>query len=166
MEPNMSRFSSLFAPIRRGLLERAKNSALIDPFQPLGNPGQPASPLSLAASVGPSARNRPDDVKKLAAALRSAGLPKRKRPARSADAFNSRMENAVRGFQRRHNLVVDGLLMPKDPTSQALNSSLALTRSMRTPTPPLKGLSGEAFSANARLVRAMMKSTENGIVPN
>ena len=163
----MSKHSSLFSPIRRSLLDRSGRTDPIDPFQPLGNPGRP---LRLSAPVGPAglsgARNRPNDVRRLSMSLADAGLPGAERPPRPTDVFDSPLETAVRSFQRRNRLKVDGLLLPKGPTNQALNRSLALMRSKRTPAPPLSGLSGEAFAANGRLVRAMMKSTEDGLVPS
>ena len=162
----MPRFSSLFTPIRKSLLDRA-TSALIDPFQPLANPGRP---LRLKAPVGlanlAAARNRPDDVLRLATSLADAGLPKAKRPSRPTNVFDSPLETAVCSFQRRNKLKVDGLLTPKGPTNQAINRSIALLQSKRTPAPPLRNLSGAAFAANARLVRAMMGSTEDGILPD
>ena len=63
----------------------------------------------------------------------------------------------MRDFQRQKGLRVDGLLNPGGPTIRALGRVLA--------RPPLKGLLGAAFSANARLVRHLM-TTADGIVPD
>ena len=64
----------------------------------------------------------------------------------------------MRDFQRQKGLKVDGLLNPGGPTIHALGRALAW--------PSLKGLSGAAVSTNARLVRHLMTTTADGIVPD
>ena len=51
----------------------------------------------------------------------------------------------MRDFQHQKSLKVDGLLNPGGPTIHALGRAMAW--------PPLKGHSGAAVSANARLAR-------------
>ena len=154
----MSRFSSLFAPIRQSLLERDNP---FDPFQSLDEVRRKRPPvsLSLTAPVGPpdlpKTRNRADDVGRVEGALNSAGIlggGERRRPV-----FDTRLETGVRDFQRRKGLRVDGLLNPGGPTIRALGRVLA--------RPPLKGLSGAAVSANTRLGRHRMTTTADGMVP-
>ena len=64
----------------------------------------------------------------------------------------------MRYFQRQKGLKVDGLLNLGGPTIHTLGRALAW--------PPLKGHSGAAVSANARLVRHLMTTTADGIVPD
>ena len=57
---------------------------------------------------------------------------------------------------------MDGLLNPGGPTERTINRVLAAP----APSPAaLSGLTGEAVSANARLVRHLMTTTEDGLVP-
>ena len=157
----MSRFSSLFTPIRLSLLERDDDRVPFDPFRPLDEVRKKRRPVSLplAAPVGPPnlprTRNRPGDVGRVERALGDAGVlgGERRNPV-----FDTRLETGVRDFQRRKGLKVDGLLNPGGPTIKALGRVLA--------RPPLKGLSGAAVSANARLVRHLMTTTADGIVPD
>ena len=165
----MSRFSSLLAPIRKNLLERSSNHS--DPFQPLDTPAP--RPLRLTAPVGPGVRNRPADVLSVATALKGAGFPgldretgQNERRPQPPGVFDTPLENAVRGFQRRHKLKVDGLLVPKGPTQQALGQILQRSTAKRSPAPPLAGLSGAAMSANTRLVRHLMGTRNDGLVPS
>lgn len=148
----MPRFASLFAPIRKSLVARDDD---LDPFRPLDDlPKRRTKPPALSAPVGPAAPNRPGDVGRVAEALRSAGFLGRAQ----AGAFDSPLDAGVRDFQRRRGLKVDGLLNPGGPTARALGRALA--------RPPLTGLSGEAASANARLVRHLMTTAADGIVPD
>ena len=158
----MSRFSSLSAPIRQSLLERDNPFDSFDPFGPLDEVRRQRRPVSLplAAPVGPpnlpKTRNRAGDVGRVEGALRGAGVlggGKRRRPV-----FDTRLETGVRDFQRQKGLRVDGLLNPGGPTIRALGRVLA--------RPPLRGLSGAAVSANTRLVRHLMTTTADGIVPD
>ncbi|MCH7937820.1 MAG: hypothetical protein IH994_12145 [Proteobacteria bacterium] len=157
----MPRFSSLFTPIRQSLLERSYNPfESFDPFGPLDEERRKRRPVSLplTAPVGPAGlaetRNRAGDVGRVEGALGRAGIlgRERRRPV-----FDTRLETGVRDFQRRKGLRVDGLLNPGGPTIKALGRVLA--------RPPLKGLSGAAVSANTRLVRHLMTTTADGMVP-
>ena len=141
----MPRFSSLFAPIRKSLLERDDNPfESLDPFRPLDEVRKKRRPvaLPLAAPVGPpglpETRNRPGDLGRVERALGDAGFlgGERRNPV-----FDTRLETGVRDFQRRKGLKVDGLLNPGGPTIRALGRVLA--------RPPLRGLSGAAVSARA-----------------
>ncbi len=156
----MPRFSSLFTPIRQSLLERDDGRDPFDPFGPLDEVRRKRRPVSLplTAPVGPTnlpkTQNLPDDVGRVEGALGRAGIlgGKRQRPV-----FDTRLQTGVRDFQRQKGLRVDGLLNPGGPTIKALGRVLA--------RPPLKGLSGAAVSANARLVRHLMTTTADGMVP-
>ena len=76
----MSRFGNLLAPIRRNLLDSDRNR---DPFDPLPTPsnagipsGAPSPyppPFKLRSTVGPLARNRADDVKRVETASSRTG---------------------------------------------------------------------------------------------
>ncbi len=57
-------------------------------------------------------------------------------------------------------------MRPNGPTSHALGRILQRMAAKRSPVPPLKGLSGEAVSANGRLVRHLMTTTADGLVPD
>ena len=123
----MSRFGNLFAPIRKGLLDRDDDR---DPFDslplldgdalPPGPPpvSPPRNPLRLRAPVGPAARNRVDDVKRVETAMDRAGFLGR---TPGAGVFDSILVSGIRGFQRRNGLKQDGLLKPKGPTERMLN---------------------------------------------
>ena len=123
----MSRFGNLFAPIRKGLLDRDDDR---DPFDSLSlldgdalPPGPPPvslprNPLRLRAPVGPAARNRVDDVKRVETAMDRAGFLGR---TQGAGVFDSILDSGIRSFQRRNGLKEDGLLKPKGPTEQMLN---------------------------------------------
>ncbi len=123
----MSRFGNLFAPIRKGLLDRDDDRDPFDSLPPLDGdallPGPPLPqpqrrPLRLRSPVGPSARNRADDVKRVETAMDRAGFLGR---TPGAGVFDSILDSGIRGFQRRNGLKQDGLLKPKGPTEQMLN---------------------------------------------
>jgi hypothetical protein len=71
-------------------------------------------------SLGRGRRNRPDDVSRAAAALKSLGLyepgPGRTAPWRVPDA----LDTAIRRFQRRHKFKPNGVIEPGGPTARAL----------------------------------------------
>ncbi|MDA1089282.1 MAG: peptidoglycan-binding domain-containing protein [Proteobacteria bacterium] len=141
-----------------------------DPFQPLAKRRRTPYPaLSLAAPVGPpdlpNTRNRPEDVRGVETALGRAGYPGLNQSSERG-VFDSRLDDGIRDFQRRYKLKVDGLLNPTGPTSQAISRVLARATAKRRPTPPLQGLSGEAYAANGRLVRHLIGAAADGIVPD
>ncbi|MDA1090308.1 MAG: hypothetical protein O3A85_08360 [Proteobacteria bacterium] len=156
----MPRSQSLLSVVRKNLLLRD------DPFQPLSGfrRGRPPVPIPLTAPVGPAAMpttaNRPDDLARVSAALGQTGFsdlaPRANTPR--IKSFDTRLDGGIRDFQRRHRLKVDGLMNPGGPTARTLSRVLA--------HPPLKNLSAEAVSANGRLVRHLMTTTEDGIVPD
>ncbi|MCH8237991.1 MAG: hypothetical protein IIC06_07440, partial [Proteobacteria bacterium] len=85
----MTRHRSLFSIARKNLLDLAAGPDPADPFRPLSTLDRPlrrrrrsplGDPLKLAAPVGPAARNRPDDLGRVATALSETGFLKR--PAR------------------------------------------------------------------------------------
>ena len=172
----MPRHQSLFTIVRKNLLDRADGPDPFDPFRPLEQRRPRPAPLSLAAPVGPPglpiSANRPDDIGRVETALSGAGFlglaretGQRGRRRQNLGVFDSRLESGIRAFQRRHKLKADGLLLPKGPTRQALNRILERAAAKTKPAPPLKHLSGEAVSANARLVRHLMGTTADGLVP-
>ena len=163
----MTRHRSLFSIARKNLLEMAARPDPADPFRPLDQIRRRRfpRPFSLTAPVGPAAQNRTDDVRGVDTALKRAGiLDREERPGR--DVFDSRLDTGIRTFQRRNRLKVDGLLLPGGPTQQALNPILRRATAKRPATPPPAGLSGAAVAANARLVRHLMGTTADGMVPD
>ncbi len=68
--------------------------------------------------MGPLARNRVGDVKKVETAIDRLGFLDR---LPGAGVFDSILDSGIRGFQRRNALKEDGLLKPKGPTEQMLN---------------------------------------------
>lgn len=123
----MSRFGSLLAPIRKGLLDRDDDRVPFDPFPTLGDAGRapappppkpPRRPLRLRAPVGPLARNRVDDVRGVETAIDRTGLLDR---TPGGGVFDSFLDIGIRNFQRKNDLKQDGLLKPKGPTEQMLN---------------------------------------------
>lgn len=68
--------------------------------------------------MGPVARNRVDDVKKVETAIDRLGFLGR---TPGAGIFDSVLMSGIRSFQRRNGLKEDGLLRPKGPTEQMLD---------------------------------------------
>lgn len=123
----MPRFGNLFAPIRKSLLDRDDDRDPFDSLPPLDGSGLPPGPplpklqrrpLSLRGPVGPVARNRVDDVKRVETAIGRAGLLGR---TPGTGVFDSILDSGIRSFQRLNGLKEDGLLKPKGPTEQMLN---------------------------------------------
>lgn len=123
----MPRFGNLFAPIRKSLLDRDDGRDPFDPLPPLDGDALPPRsplpqpqrrPLRLRSPVGPVARNRVGDVKRVETAIDRLGFLDR---MPGAGVFDSILDSGIRSFQRRNGLKEDGLLKPKGPTEEMFN---------------------------------------------
>ncbi len=72
--------------------------------------------------MGPLARNRVDDVRRVETAIDRTGLLDR---TPGGGVFDSFLDIGIRNFQRKNGLKQDGLLKPKGPTEEMLNQVAA-----------------------------------------
>ncbi|MBT3238062.1 MAG: peptidoglycan-binding protein [Rhodospirillaceae bacterium] len=100
-----------------------------DPFGRLPEPSHEpqldvSNPFDLTASVGERRTNQHTDVGKIEALLRLAGVLDMDATGGPTGYFGSRLGEAVKGFQKSHNLRVDGDITPDGETLKTLAQTL------------------------------------------
>jgi len=145
---------------------------------------QPEPVLKLATGVGREQPSTPTDVRRVEKALGRTGFLDMRQTHGPTGLFGSRLEDAVRRFQRKNNLKVDGFLNPGSETARALGGSLAtearkprrgttlqdrMSRNLdadgarrRAGLPALRHASA---SQNTRTLNALRKNNSLGLVP-
>ena len=145
-----------------------RRGSLLDPLDSGGfSTPEPSFLSALTAPVGPGGVNRSADVGRVENLLgRSGDLAPKARAARGL--FDPPVEAGVRAFQVRRGLKPDGLLNPGGPTETALVRQAAQLEGLapRSAPPRLPGLSGEGAASNARSVRHLAATRENGLFPD
>jgi|GEM_PF-1024989 len=123
--------------------------------------------ITVGRPVGPrqdADGNKPDDVKRVRLGLVGNGFLEPHPRNENSDVYDDEAQSAVKSFQKKNKLKEDGLLNPGGPTLKALNNALTPPLRRRA-APNLNALPGDAFSENARLVRALTRNYGQGTVP-
>ena len=144
-----------------GPTERAINNRILDKPRGAGLLYEPINPIS--ARVGSGMENRRDDVRTLQRALGAVGLMPED-PFDDPHGFiDEQTDNALRSFQERKRVRVDGWAGPGGETERALFEALA--DAARTSGPEWLAFAGRAQRAMATLrPNASLPTPENGFI--